>query len=99
MREKPVKHPESWREMRRLRAWELKRKGWKQKAIAEALGVSEGAVSQWVKRAEAGGRALWLSGGHLDASSGRHAHRARVRGSILDGACRALALCPRPQSR
>src|SRR5574341_706279 len=55
MREKPVKHPESWREMRRLRAWELKRKGWKQKDIAEALGVSEGAVSQWVKRAEAGG--------------------------------------------
>jgi transposase len=41
--------------MRRLRAWELKGKGWKQKDIAEALGVSEGAVSQWVKRAEAGG--------------------------------------------
>src|SRR5574341_2576057 len=52
MREKPVKHPESWREIRRLRAWELKRKGWKQKDIAEALGVSEGAVSRWISCAE-----------------------------------------------
>lgn len=41
--------------MRRWRAWELKGKGWKQKDIAEALGDSEGAVSQGVKRAEAGG--------------------------------------------
>ena len=29
--------------MRRWRAWELKGKGWKQKDITEALGVSEGA--------------------------------------------------------
>lgn len=41
--------------MRRWCAWELKGKGWKQKDIAEALGDSEGAVSQGVKRAEAGG--------------------------------------------
>ena len=41
-----------WREGRRLRAFELKKEGWKQKEIAEALGVSEGAVSQWMKRAE-----------------------------------------------
>jgi transposase len=45
-----------WREERRKRAWELKEKGWQQKDIAEALGVSEGAVSQWVKRGRAGGR-------------------------------------------
>jgi transposase len=38
------------RERRRLRAWELKKQGWKQKDIAEALGVSKGAVSQWMKR-------------------------------------------------
>lgn len=44
-----------WREGRRLRAWELKQKGWKQRDIAEALGVSNGAVSQWVKRAKEGG--------------------------------------------
>jgi transposase len=39
-----------WRERRRLRAWELKREGWKQQEIADALGVSKGAVSQWIKR-------------------------------------------------
>jgi transposase len=41
----------NWREGRRLRAFELKVRGWKQTQIAEALGVSEGAVSQWMKRA------------------------------------------------
>lgn len=40
-----------WREGRRLRAFELKQRGWKQTQIADALGVSEGAVSQWMKRA------------------------------------------------
>src|SRR5260221_7430821 len=44
-----------WNEGRRLRAWELKQQGWKQKDIAAALGVSEGAVSQWCKRAREGG--------------------------------------------
>jgi transposase len=44
-----------WREGRRFRAWELHQKGWKQQAIAEALGVSQGAVSQWLKRAKEGG--------------------------------------------
>ena len=34
-----------------MRAFELKERGWKQKQIAEALGVTEGAVSQWMKRA------------------------------------------------
>jgi len=41
-----------WREGRRLRAWELKQEGWKQQDIARALGVSKGAVSQWMKRAK-----------------------------------------------
>ena len=40
-----------WREVRRRRAWELKQQGWKQRDIAEALGVTEGAVSQWLKTA------------------------------------------------
>ena len=35
--------------MRRLRAWELYRDGWPQVRIAEALGVTEGAVSQSIK--------------------------------------------------
>ena len=44
-----------WREERRKRAWELKEQDWQQKGIAVALGVSEGAVSQWLKRGREGG--------------------------------------------
>jgi transposase len=55
MDEKRKPKSDNWREKRRLQAWELKRKGWKQKDIAEALGVSQGAVSQWMSAAEAGG--------------------------------------------
>jgi transposase len=52
-------HPQrhDWREGRRLRAWELKQQGWTQRAIAGALGVTEGAVSQWMKRVRDGGGA------------------------------------------
>lgn len=45
----------NWREGRRFRALELHQSGWRQKDIAEAMGVSKGAVSQWLKRARAGG--------------------------------------------
>lgn len=37
-------------EWRRIRAWDLWQQGWKQKKIANALGVTKGAVSQWIKR-------------------------------------------------
>ena len=47
--------PHDWREGRRLRGWELAQRGWKQRDIAAALGVTEGAVSQWLARARAGG--------------------------------------------
>lgn len=47
--------PRNWKEARRLQAWRLKQRGWSQRQIAEALGVSEGAVSQWMKRARNGG--------------------------------------------
>jgi transposase len=40
----------NWREERRLRALALYNKGWQQKLIAEALGVTKGAVSQWLKK-------------------------------------------------
>jgi transposase len=43
--------PSNWREARRMRAWQLHEMGWRQKDIAQAFGVSEGAVSQWFKKA------------------------------------------------
>jgi transposase len=50
------KQASDWREGRRLRAWELKeQEGWNQQQIADALGVTKGAVSQWMKRARQGG--------------------------------------------
>lgn len=39
---------QDWKEIRRWRALDLKQCGWKQKDIAEALGVTPGAVSQWM---------------------------------------------------
>jgi transposase len=47
--------PHNWKEARRLHAWQLTQQGWPQRQIAEALGVSEGAVSQWMRRARDGG--------------------------------------------
>lgn len=40
---------------RRQRAWDLQQQGWSQRRIAAALGVTEGAVSQWMRRAREGG--------------------------------------------
>ena len=45
----------NWREGRRLRAWELHEQGWRQSQIAAALGVTSGAVCQWMRRARDGG--------------------------------------------
>lgn len=55
MVKKRASKPQDWREARRLRAWELKEKGWSQKAIVEALGVSKAAVSDWMRRGREGG--------------------------------------------
>ena len=41
--------PSNWREARRLQAWHLKQQGWSQRQIAEALGVTQPAVSQQLK--------------------------------------------------
>jgi transposase len=43
--------PGDWREWRRLRAVQLERQGWRQRAIAEALDVREETVSRWLARA------------------------------------------------
>ena len=50
-----VTQTNDWREIRRLHAWELHQMGWSQPRIAEALGVTQGAVSQWFKRFREGG--------------------------------------------
>jgi transposase len=42
-------------EWRRMQAWHLKQLGWKQRDIAVALGVSEGAVSRWLAAAATSG--------------------------------------------
>lgn len=55
----------TWREYRREQAWVLKQQGWKQKDIAEALGVSEGAVSQWIVRGRLGQLAAHPAPGKL----------------------------------
>ncbi|MDX1932073.1 MAG: helix-turn-helix domain-containing protein, partial [Capsulimonadales bacterium] len=47
-----MKTGSDWQTERRLRAVELYQKGWQQKLIAEALGVTKGAISQWIKRAK-----------------------------------------------
>lgn len=51
------KRTKSWKEERRKRAWTLYQVGWKQRDIAEALGVTKGAVSQWIKTGMEGGEA------------------------------------------
>jgi transposase len=43
--------PPNGKAARRLPAWRLKPQGWSQCQTAEALGVREGAVSQWMTRA------------------------------------------------
>jgi len=56
--------PKTWHEGRRLRAWELFQQGWPQRQIALALGVTEGAVSQWITRARQAGSSALLDRPH-----------------------------------
>ena len=52
----PTAPPRDWKEGRRLRALALHEQGWPGSRIADALGVSRGAVSQWLTVARAQGR-------------------------------------------
>jgi transposase len=47
--------PTNWEEARRVQTWQREQKGRTQRQIAEALGVSEGAVSQWMRCVRDGG--------------------------------------------
>ncbi|MDQ3829947.1 MAG: winged helix-turn-helix domain-containing protein, partial [Candidatus Tectomicrobia bacterium] len=51
--------PHNWKDARRVQAWHFKQPGWSQRQIAEALGVSAGAVSQWMTRVRG---QLWTRG-------------------------------------
>lgn len=48
-----------WKEIRRKRALELQQQGWKQCQIAEALGVSRAAVSQWLSHSTKAESEAW----------------------------------------
>jgi transposase len=74
-------------EARRFRAWELKQEGWKQSAIAQALGVTPGAVSQWLKRArEEGVESLRRRVGRGTPPRRSVAERARLPHLLAQGA-------------
>ena len=67
------------KEARCLQALALRQKGWKQTEIAEAWGVTAGAVSQWMQLVEAQGAAALLARPH----SGRPAALTREQKSLL----------------
>ena len=76
-----------WREERRLRAWALKAKGWSQQKIAEALGVTAGAVSQWMRRGREGGVEALKRRPRLGATPKLTAEqRARIPALLVRGA-------------
>jgi len=54
--------PRDWREERRPRAWALHEQGWTGKAIAEALGVSQGAHNWWCLAVVLADNGLWCQG-------------------------------------
>jgi transposase len=59
---------QNWKEIRRWRALDLKQCGWKQKDIAEAVGVTPGAVSQWMTAVERQGDAALRARPHPGAT-------------------------------
>src|SRR5438445_4739172 len=61
------RHFHDWREWRRFQALRLARRAWKHRDIAEALGITEGSVSQWLSKVQQRGAKSLRSqphGGH-----------------------------------
>jgi transposase len=74
-------------EWRRLRGWSLWQQGWRQKDIAMALGVTKGAVSQWIKRGrEEGAEGLRRSKAKGTEPRMSHEQRAQFPTFLLLGA-------------
>ncbi len=59
---------QDWKEIRRWRALDLKQGGWKQKDIAEALGVTAGAVSRWMTTVQTHGQQALCARPHPGAT-------------------------------
>lgn len=53
-----------WRTERRYRAWALHKRGWKNITIAHALGVTKGAVSQWLSTVQQQGSVALMGRPH-----------------------------------
>jgi len=81
-----------WREYRRRQALVLSQEGWTVGTIATALGVTHGAVSQWLKAAREGGEDALA---HHPAPGPAHkltdAERAELA-TLLDGRAEAAGL-------
>lgn len=65
---KPPLGTPDWKEARRFQALELKREGWTQAEVGEALGVTKVAVSKWMQAVRAGGEAGLLARPHRGAA-------------------------------
>jgi transposase len=50
-----------WKQWRRLQAWRLSQRGWRQREIAVAVDVSEGAVSRWLAAARQRGETALMT--------------------------------------
>jgi len=87
MSKQPSQSPADWREARRLRAWELFQSGWTETKIAAALGVTQGAVSQWIARGRAGAEVALRTQPRPGAPRKLGSHeRAQLRELLAQGA-------------
>lgn len=78
---------QDWKELRRRRALALKHDGWKQQAIAAALGVTKGAVSQWMRAVREEGDEALRAHPHLGAVARLTAHqRSQIPTFLSHGA-------------